>query len=114
LTLLFLQPFFYSLAISNASDFFDRIRMSKYARHHAIEKQNPPRDIPRAGWLCEFDGRSHGAILSSPGTVALLRSISFSKIFLEAKVSNVNDISASCAFFGLLAVDRPTSVWRQA
>ena len=46
----------YSLAISNASDFFDRIRMSKYARHHAIEKQNPPRDIPRAGWLCEFDG----------------------------------------------------------
>jgi hypothetical protein len=53
---LFLQPFFYSLAISNASDFFDRIRMSKYARHHEIEKQNPPHDIPRAGWLCEFDG----------------------------------------------------------
>jgi hypothetical protein len=101
--LLFLQPFFYSLAISNASDFFDRIRMSKYARHHAIEKLNPPRDTPRAGWL-----------LSSPGMVALLRSILFSTIFLEAKVSNVNDISASCAFFGLLAVDRPTSVWRPA
>jgi hypothetical protein len=35
-------------------------------------------------------------ILSSPGTVASLRSISFSTIFLKAKMRNLNDIEILC------------------